>query len=112
MVNGRITVQKTDGRVEAVFIDQESLEFARQNRMVQDRLEQQADRKRESAQKAAKASRRKNRLVRRIAGLAVAVAAVWAAWGLGQAGMGLALAVTGISLADGAYRIGGYRNGK
>ena len=112
MTNGRMTIQKTDGRIEAIFIDQESLEFARQNQVVQDRLDQQADRKREDAQKAAKAKRRRNRLARRIAGLAVAVAAVWAAWGLGQAGMGLALAVTGISLADGAYRIGGYRNGK
>lgn len=112
MMNGRMTVQKTDGRIDAIFIDQESLEFVRQNRMVQDRLDQQADRKREAAQKAAKAKRRRNRLVRRITGLALAVAAVWAAWVLGQAGMGLALAVTGIALADGAYRIGGYRNGK
>lgn len=111
-MNGRMTVQKTDGRIDAIFIDQESLEFVRQNRMVQDRLDQQADRKREAAQKAAKAKRRRNRLVRRITGLALAVAAVWAAWVLGQAGMGLALAVTGIALADGAYRIGGYRNGK
>lgn len=112
MTNGRMTIQKTDGRIDAVFIDQESLEFARQNRMVQDRLDQQAARKRVATKKAAKSSRRKNRLARRIVGLTAIVAAVWAAWGLGQAGMGLALAVTGISLADCAYRIGGYRNGK
>ena len=109
--------QKTGSRIESVRIDRKSLNFAWQEHKVREIVdreiqEQQNARKREAAQKAAKAMRRKNRLVRRIVGLAVAVAAVWAAWGLGQAGMGLALAVTGIALADGAYRIGGYRNGK
>ena len=123
MNDGRLVIEKSGDRVTAVEIDQELIDFARQNRKVQQRVDRMAQqqRKREAkagaAQRQAERSARKARAARkRLAGKIGALSALGGlmgcAWYMGWANPWFAGAIVTGCLMSAAYLCGAWRSSK
>lgn len=111
--NGLYQLKKTDDRTEAVYIDQEVIEFAELNRRVKKQVEAAAYREAQNAAKKLHRERRemkramaKVRLMMQCAGLLGGAALVGFAAYKGATGIQIAAAIGAIALAVLAFKLG------
>lgn len=108
MQDGRLTISKNGQRINAVYIDQESLEMARQNALVSQRTRKQQEAAANAARQRARAARRRTKFIRTELGVAAGIAAVYGAWSAGQVSLALSATLCMALVALGAFAAGKY----
>lgn len=108
MKTGFYGIHLTDEGVSACYIDQESLELTRQNRIVEQRLAALEERKRLTARREARRRRAVVRLLRQELALVSAGVAAVAAGSLGLMVPWLAAALSVLSLSAACFQAGRY----
>lgn len=108
MQDGRLTISKNGQRINAVYIDQESMEMARQNALVSQRTRKQQEAAASAARQRARAARRRAKFIRTELCAAAGIAAVYGAWFAGQISLTLSVAVCTALVAVGAFATGRY----